>query len=120
MALAQDLQIYKQMYALLNLILDAREHFPKSIKYAFGERMMMVALECCELIQAANMSQARRVSLLEEFSIKFSSLQLMIRLCRDRHIIDEGKFCDILSLAGEIGAQATGWRKSALARQPES
>ena len=36
MALAQDLQIYKQMYALLNLILDAKEHFPKSYKYAFG------------------------------------------------------------------------------------
>ncbi len=112
MALAQELSIYKQMYTLLNLILDAREHFPKSFKYAFGEKMMMVALECCELIQAANMSKEKRVPLLNEFSIKFNSLQLMIRLCRDRRIIDEGKFCDILSLAGEIGAQATAWRKA--------
>ena len=121
MALAQDLKIYKDMYALLNRVLDAREHFPKSFKYAFGEHMMMVALECCEIIQAANMTKGiRRASLLNEFSIKFNSLQLMIRLCRDRRIIDEGKFCDILSLAGEIGAQATGWRNDALARQPES
>ena len=116
MALAEDLQIYRQMYQLLGLILDAREHFPKSYKYAFGERMMMVALECCELIQAANMSQARRASLLEDFSIKFGSLQLMLRLCRDRHIVDEGRFCNMLALAGEIGKQATAWRKSATFR----
>ena len=120
MALAEDLQIYRQMYQLLGIILDAREHFPKSYKYAFGERMMMVALECCELIQAANMSQARRVSYLEEFAIKFGSLQLMIRLCRDRRIVDEGRFCDMLALAGDIGKQATAWRKSATFRKPES
>ena len=112
MALAEDLHIYKQMYALLNLILDAREKFPKAYKYDFGGHMMMVALECCELIQAANMDRRGRAENLRVFSIRFGSLRLMLRLCRDRQIIDVGKFAELLSLAGEIGAQATAWRKS--------
>lgn len=100
------------MYKLLNLVLDAREHFPKAYKYAFGERLMMTGLECCELIQLANsFKDEMRVEYLHQFSLKFESFKLMLRLCRDRCLINERKFCNILELAGSIGAQATGWRK---------
>ena len=110
--LAKVLEIYKQMYKLLNLVLDAREHFPKAYKYAFGERLMMTGLECCELIQLANsFKDEMRVEYLHQFSLKFESFKLMLRLCRDRCLINERKFCNILELAGSIGAQATGWRK---------
>mgnify|MGYP003302859651 FL=1 len=99
---------------LLNKILDARKHFPKEFKYAFGDHLFMTALTCTELIQAANMSQRDRHAYLSEFAIKFESLQLMIRLCSDRHIISESLAIDILQLSGEIGRQATGWRRTSL------
>lgn len=114
MALAQETKIYKDMYMLLNKILDARKHFPKEFKYAFGDHLFMTALTCTELIQAANMSQRDRHAYLSEFAIKFESLQLMIRLCSDRHIISESLAIDILQLSGEIGRQATGWRRTSL------
>ena len=114
MALAEDLHIYKQMYTLLNLLLDARDRFPKSYKYDFGEHLMMTALECCELIQAANMDRAKRAETLRLFAIRFGSLRLMIRLMRDRRIIDVGHFAELLAIAGEIGAQATAWRKASM------
>ena len=118
MALAQETKIYKDMYMLLNKILDARKHFPKEFKYAFGDHLFMTALECTELIQAANMSKRDRAAYLSEFAIKFESLQLMIRLCQDRHIISESLAIDILQLSGDIGRQATGWRNASLRGTP--
>ena len=112
MALAEELHIYKQMYALLNLLLDAKDRLPKAYKYAFGERLMMTALECCELIQSANMDRRGRAELLRQFAIRFGSLRLMIRLMRDRRLVDVGRFAELLALAGEIGAQATAWRRA--------
>ena len=36
MALTQDLPISNSMYKLLNLIIDARQQFPKAFRYEFG------------------------------------------------------------------------------------
>ena len=117
MPVAQELPIYKKMYDLLLMIFDARDNFPRGYRYEFGTELMMKAFECCELIQAANSSFEYRQQLLQEFSIKFGTLQLMLRVCRDRHIISVNQFSDMLILVGEIGRQATGWRNSA--RKPE-
>ena len=118
MAIAQELPIYKEMYILFNLILDARTDFPKAYKYAFGEKLMMVSLECLELIQAANMDRYHRAALLQEFAIKYGTLQLMLRVCRDRYIIQEKAFANILEHAGQVGRMATGWRNATV--KPES
>ena len=80
MALAQETKIYKDMYMLLNRILDARKHFPKEFKYAFGDHLFMTALTCTELIQAANMSKIDRAAYLSEFAIKFEALHWYHRL----------------------------------------
>ena len=112
MALAETLPIYKDTYALLNIILDAREHFPKAYKYAFGEKLMMTAVECCELIQAANsVKDEQRVAYLYRFALKMGSLKLLLRICQDRRLISDGRFCDILRLTSSIGKQATAWRQ---------
>lgn len=120
MAIASELKIYKDMYKLMHLILDAREVFPKSYKYAFGEHLMMLSLECCELIQAANMSIDTRMVYLNEFAVKFGSLQLALRVCRDRKIISQNKFSDIVLLCGEIGKQSSGWRRATISQSSVS
>ena len=115
MALTTELAIYKQMYALLNHIIDACEHFPKMYKYSFGEKLMMTGIECCELIQNANFTwKEEREFYQRQFSIKFQSLQLILRICRDRRIVNERKFCEMLELAGSIGRQATAWRNQTI------
>lgn len=112
MALVQDLKVYKDMYSLLQLILRARTKFNKFYRYSFAERMMMTAIDCCELLQRANSNKTTAVQNLNEFSIKFSTLRLMITICRDEQQIDRREFADILELAESIGKQATGWRNS--------
>ena len=117
MALVQETQIYKDMYSLLQLILRARKQFDKFYRYSFAERMVMTAIDCCELLQRTNRckeDKAIAARFLNEFLIKYSSLRLMLMICRDEHQIDLRKFADILELADNIGKQATGWRNSLL------
>lgn len=112
MALVQETKVYRDMYSLLRLILNARKNFDKFYRYSFAERMMMTAIDCCELLQRANSNKDYAVRYLNEFSIKFSSLRLMLTICRDERQIDQREFSDILKLAESIGKQATGWRNS--------
>ena len=118
MALIQETQLYKDMYSLLQLILRARKQFDKFYRYSFAERMVMTAIDCCELLQRTNRcnkdEKAIAARFLNEFLIKYSSLRLMLMICRDEHQIDLRKFADILELADNIGKQATGWRNSLL------
>ena len=103
---------------MLNLILDARDRFPKSYKYAFGEKLMMVSLECLELIQMANSDKTNRYGYLNEFALRFSTLELMLRVCKERNIITVQQFAPILRSCGIVGKMATGWRRSSA--KPES
>ena len=46
MALTQDLPISNSMYKLLNLIIDARQQFPKAFRYEFGTELMRIYPLC--------------------------------------------------------------------------
>lgn len=123
MGLVQELKIYKDMYSLLQLIIQARKQFDKFYRYSFAERMVMTAIDCCELLQRSNSckdDKVRAAHHLDEFQIKYSSLRLMLMICRDERQIDQRKFADILKLADSIGKQATGWRNFMLeSRNPK-
>lgn len=46
MALTEDLNIYRSMYNLLRLLMQARNQFDKAYKYVVGDRMIDTALGC--------------------------------------------------------------------------
>lgn len=73
MALTQDLPISNSMYKLLNLIIDARQQFPKAFRYEFGTELMMLAVHCCEYIRYANtdMNLEHRADYLMKFLCEF-------------------------------------------------
>ncbi len=116
--LTSELKVYKDMVTLTNKVLDAREHFSKGFKYAFGDRLLITALDCCELIQFANMDRAKRFQYLTDFTAKFGTLRLMLSICRDRRQISLTETTDLILLVDEIGKEITGWKKSSL--KPES
>lgn len=120
MALATTLQVYKEMYDLLMRIEDLRMHFPKMYKYDFGNELFMTGLACCELIQSANMVLGRgRVEYINRFIVKFGTLKLLLRVCRDRHIIDSKASADLVLRVESIGKQMTGWKNKTIASNPE-
>ena len=110
MGKAEDRPVYQCMYRLLMLILDARDKFPKNYRYEFGTELMMSALRCCELIRYANSSLPRRVEYLNEFLVKFDTLQILLRVCRDRKLINIQTTADIIEMITSIEEQIIGWR----------
>ena len=112
MGKAEDRPVYQLMYRLLMLILDARDKFPKNYRYEFGTELMMSALRCCELIRYANSSLPRRVEYLNEFLVKFDTLKLLLRVCRDRKLINIQTTADIIEMITSIEKQIIGDRKS--------
>lgn len=88
MALTQDLPISNSMYKLLNLIIDARQQFPKAFRYEFGTELMMLAVHCCEYIRYANtdMNLEHRADYLMKFLCEFDALKLLLRVCEERHL----------------------------------
>ena len=92
MGKAEDRPVYQCMYRLTMLILDARDKFPKGYRYEFGTELMMSAIRCCELI------------------VKFDTLKLLLRVCRDRKLINIQTTADIIEMVTSVEKQILGWR----------
>ena len=108
MALTQDLPISNSMYKLLNLIIDARQQFPKAFRYEFGTELMMLAVNCCEYLE-------HRADYLMKFLCEFDALKLLLRVCEERHLTSLTQTAEICLLAESIGKQSTGWYKKTVA-----
>ena len=111
MALTEELPLFRKMFELVELIYDERQHFPRMARYDIGSDLFRTALDCSELIQAANMNMAERIQFLNEFARTYGRLRLLLRLCIKKRLIGQNKTAQILQLCGEIGQQSTGWRK---------
>ena len=71
MALAKDLQIYKDTFELVDKLTAMKVCFPRMYRYDLGEKMTSVALELFEYIQLANMYADNRHQYMMGFRVKF-------------------------------------------------
>ena len=112
MALAKDLQIYKDTFELVDKLTAMKVGFPRMYRYDLGEKMTSVALELFEYIQLANMYSDNRHQYMMGFRVKFELLKTILRLCFDRKLFSLKQQADICRLTTIIGRQATGWGRS--------
>lgn len=112
MALAKDLQIYKDTFELVDKLTTWKANFPRMYRYDLGERMLNVSMELFEYIQLANLYPENRPKYLMGFTVKFELLKTILRLCFNRRLFSTREAADICRLTTSIGRQATAWRKS--------
>lgn len=112
MALAKDLQIYKDTFELVDKLTAMEVGFPRMYRYDLGEKMTSVALELFEYIQLANMYAGNRHQYMMGFRVKFELLKTILRLCFKRKLFSEKQAADICRLTTIIGRQATAWGNS--------
>ena len=112
MALAKDLQIYKDTFELADKLTAIKVGFPGMYRYDSGEKMTSVALELFEYIQLANMHADNRHQHMMGFRVKFELLKTILRLCLKRKLFSEKQAADICRLTTIIGRQATAWGNS--------
>jgi len=112
MALAKDLQIYKDTFELVDKLVKYKMNFPRMFRYDLGEKMTNIALELFEYIQLANMYPDNRHKYMMGFRVKFELLKTILRLCFGRKLFSEKQAADICRLTTIIGRQATAWGNS--------
>lgn len=110
MALAKDLQIYKDTFELVDKLTAMKVEFPRMYRYDLGEKMTSVALELFEYIQLANMYADNRHQYMMGFRVKFELLKTILRF--KRKLFSEKQAADICRLTTIIGRQATAWGNS--------
>jgi len=112
--LTEDLNIYRSMYNLLRLLMQARNQFDKAYKYVVGDKMIDTALGCVSLIHYANEDRRKgaREEHLDKFLIEFDILKTLIMVCRDERQYKKDSFlADVFVHVADVENQATSLNK---------
>jgi hypothetical protein len=117
MAAANNLPIYKVAYDLFGVVTDAVRNMPRDVKKLVGKRLTDEAMDIVMLIFRAN--EARdKVPHLDELLERVGVINLLLRLAHDKRLITTKPYSAAISLTGQVGKQAGGWRKASTASSP--
>ena len=111
MALYYELQVFKDVYNLVQKIFLYTQEFPREYKYTLGQDMKRDAMQLVRSIYRANKAKSK-TEYLEVFLDDFELLKLEIRLCVDMKILAVKKQAELSGLMDSIGKQITGWRNA--------
>ena len=116
MALYYDLQVYKDVCRLTLLLFQYTKDFPKEYKYSLGEDIRRDSIVLVRSIYRDNKASDKTPEL-DSFMDDFEVLKFELRLMKDLHLISVGKYSEISLIAGGIGKQISGWRKTQSAKR---
>jgi hypothetical protein len=112
MALATDLPIYREAYELLELLARLTQQFPRGYRQGLARDIFTEAQEVVKHVFKANCTP-NKVPILEQLREHLDTLQLMLRLSKDLHLISAGQFGATVVLTSSVGKQMAGWLKYA-------
>ena len=115
MAIHTELPIYKLAYDLLGIAADLVKNMPRDFKGSFGKKINEECIEILVLIARANTAR-QKVSHIEDLLERVRVAELLIRLARDKRFISIPQYAEAVKLTGQVGRQATGWKKASAAR----
>jgi hypothetical protein len=108
-----EIPIIQKTYDLYKTNYEYTKAFPKSDKYALGEKTKTILLDMLEmLIEAEAAKREWKELVLEKVSNKLGVLKLMFRLANETKILDSKKYLAMTGQSLEIGRMLGGWLKS--------
>jgi len=108
-----EIPIIQKTYDLYKTNYEYTKAFPKSDKYALGEKTKTVILDILELlIEAETAKREWKEPILEKVSNKLGVLKLLFRLANEIKILDSKKYLKLTEQALEVGRMLGGWLKS--------
>jgi len=111
MALYYELQVFKEVYTLVQKLFLYTQDFPREYKYTLGQDMKRDGVVLIRSMYRANKAKDKIVYL-ETFLDDFELLKFEIRLCVDLKILAMKKQAELSGLMDSIGKQITGWRNA--------
>ncbi len=110
MGLHSDLPIFKVAYDLLDVTIGLVRNMPRDVKGVIGGEIRDGCLKMLVLIFRANVSIDKAPHLAELIE-RCQEIELLLRLCRDKHFIATKQYAAAILLTTSIGKQASGWKK---------
>lgn len=108
-----EIPIIQKTYDLYKTNYEYTKTFPKSDKYALGEKSKAIILELLELlVEAENAKREWKEPILAKASNKLAVLKLMFRLANETKILDSKKYLSLTDKSLEVGRMLGGWLKS--------
>jgi len=109
---AKELPIYRVTYQLLEQVTKFARNFPRDMRLSLAGRLQEECLELVLLVYRANAARQGRRQIIGGILERVQVLELMLRLCRDLHLISTKQYASVVELTEQIGRQAYGWQRS--------
>ena len=108
-----DTPIILKTYELYKTFYSCLEKFPKKDKYTLGAKIETYLLNVLELLILASSSiKDKKLPCVQQASIKFDTLKILIRLAYEVQALDEKKYLALQKYIQEIGKMLGGWQRS--------
>ncbi len=111
-----DIPIFTKLYAFYRALAETILSFPKSQRYALGERLETTVLDILELLFFVPISSTK-LETLQTMSVKMDLLKVLLRLAKDTDSLSSGRYLALQEMLQEIGKMLGGWIRTA--KQPE-
>lgn len=112
-----ELPIYKVAYNLFDLGTSLAKNMPRDLKQLIGGEIVRDCVRITILIFRANCAQDKTPYLTELIERK-ETVELMLRLSRDKHLISTKQYAQAIALTSNVGRQAHGWKRPRSATRP--
>lgn len=108
----QEMPIFTRTFDMLAWLLPATNHFPRTYRHSFTQRLLDAAFDLTEALHAANLRYGveRRESL-READEALDRLRHYIRLAARLDWLKPGQYEHVAAMLAEIGRLLGGWRK---------
>ena len=115
MGMHHELAIYQTGYELLSVAIDVIRTMPIDCKQALGGPMRDECIQAMLQVRKANMAADKEQDLLLLLE-RLEVVEIYARTSRDKKIIANGHYAQIIERTQSMGKQANAWRKDPSAR----
>lgn len=114
----QEMPIFVRTFDLLAWLLPATNHFPRTYRHSFTQRLLDAAFDLSEALQEANLRYGQaRSERLTRADESLDKLRHYLRLAARLGWLTSGQYEHVAAMVAEIGRLLGGWRKSVGGRQ---
>jgi hypothetical protein len=109
---AQEMPIFIRSYEFLSWLVPISNHFPRSSRFTFTQRLLNAAFDLSETLQSANLKRGTaRKECLNEADLHLDKVRFYLRLAVRWQWLSPGQYQHAAKMVAEIGRLLGGWKK---------
>jgi four helix bundle protein len=109
----KEMPIFTRTFDFLAWLLPVTNHFPRTFRHSFTQRLLDAAFDLSETLQEANLRQgAARRERLQQADESLDKVRYYLRLAARLGWLKPGQYEHVAAMVTEIGRLLGGWQKT--------